>query len=141
MSNELPHVYQYRDFVTFLLAYISERRTQQPWFSARWIVKRAGLVSPAQFSMVLSRKRVPTLEFVEKACQALALSAEETRYSVLLTERELDRSPILTALVSKELASIAQKNGWTRTRAETAPEAELARYRMRPVPHEPRKPG
>lgn len=109
---ELPRIFDYPCFAAFLADYIDRRRRTQAWFSARWIAKRAGIASPAQISMLMSRKRDPSLAVVEQVCAALSLSAEDTHYAVLLTERELDRSPVLVDLVARELGALAAANGW-----------------------------
>lgn len=112
MIGPLPKIHEYPDFPAYLASYVAQRRAVQPWFSARWIMRRIGLQSPSPLSMLMARRRAPSLELVHRVCEALSLTPDEVRFGVLLTERELQRSPVLVDLVERELRSIADRNGW-----------------------------
>ena len=112
MPSQSPQIHQFNDFSKFLTSYIAFRRTRHQWFSGRWITRRAGLSSPSNLSMLMSKKRPPSLDLVQRVCEALGLTADEARFAVLMTERQLDRSPILVSLVEHEMEKIAVRNGW-----------------------------
>jgi hypothetical protein len=106
VSEPSPQIYAFDDFAAYLAAYVAHRQRRQAWFSVRRLTKRAGFGSPAQLSMLINRQRVPTLAVVERVCAAIGLTPAETAFAVLLTERQLNRSKVLTAIVERELQAM-----------------------------------
>lgn len=106
MTSSKVSIFHFTDFADFLVAYIADRQLQQPWFSLRWLTRRAKLGSPAQLSILVNRQRPPSVQLVERICEALCLSDDESRYAVLIAERELNRSTILRKVIAEELDRI-----------------------------------
>ncbi|MCP4243316.1 MAG: TIGR02147 family protein [bacterium] len=125
---ERPDIVEFDDYRAYLIALFSFCKEQQPHFSHRYIVQKAGYRSPTMLKDVLDGRKNLTPTSAERFAAAFKLSAEERRYFLVLhkfntaetiAEKDSSFSDLTTLRTSQRHRQIAEEeftildNWWT----------------------------
>jgi uncharacterized protein (TIGR02147 family) len=75
-----PNVFEYTDYRKFLKDYYEENKQKKPYFSYRYMSKKAGINASAFFKYVIEGKRGLTKSSIMKTVQAIGFSQDEAEY-------------------------------------------------------------
>ena len=78
-----PNIYEYSDYRKFLHDYYEENKKKKPYFSYRYLSKKAGINASAFFKYVIEGKRGLTKSSIMKTIQPLDFQL--TRLNTLKT--------------------------------------------------------
>ena len=75
-----PNVFEYTDYRKFLKDYYEDNKGKKPYFSYRYLSKKAGINASAFFKYVIEGKRGLTKTSIMKTVQAVGFSEDEAQY-------------------------------------------------------------
>ena len=105
----LDLIYEFDSYREFLNAYCEAKKSEFKGFSLRWLAKKAGVSSPSLVHMIMTGKRRPSLDTVERLCAAMNLDEDASTYAVLIAEVDLDRAAAIVALAKAAAHDIRRK--------------------------------
>ncbi|NLE01768.1 MAG: TIGR02147 family protein [Fibrobacter sp.] len=83
------NIYDYLDYRQLLADIIQKKREEKPYFSYRWLSKKAGIQSSGFISLVLTGKRNISTELAARLCTIFQFNTKETAYFILLVKYSL----------------------------------------------------
>ena len=106
MSRTSVDIQKFADYRTFLLAYLQDRKMQNPkWSLGRW-AQQMGLKSTSSISKILAGERAPGSDITEKLVRYLDLKTKDAEYFRSLVQLDKIRSdPKLSVLLMEKVAS------------------------------------
>jgi uncharacterized protein (TIGR02147 family) len=76
--------FEFLNYRELLKALLENKKRENPYFSYRWLSKRAGISSTGFLSLVLTGKRNISSDLASRLCEALKLSKKESTYFITL---------------------------------------------------------
>jgi len=102
--------FEFLDYRELLKALLENKKRESPYFSYRWLSKRAGISSTGFLSLVLTGKRNISGDLASRLCEALKLAKKESAYFMTLVRYNQTENPEEKKRRFEELLSLRPSN-------------------------------